>query len=226
MVPSIIRRPLPVTTHMPNAFAKAPRRSTSWIGFEQPDPRLYLKPPTRAAKKCTTALEESNTPQETSQTPQHIGILNNKNGSLPTHSIRNASPQCQAGATRVPSQVRNYVTLSTRKYTNFKSGLWCDQYLPTTRICIPWVPATWGPDDATFNVLDELAISSSTCTTKLCYDDAVEQKTNAEIKALEPRCRSSRRRDYFADHRDNSLPQHGSGGGNGGYTETVRDGNI
>lgn len=100
---------------------------TSWVVFEQPNPRVY----TAFDKDATKAVGPPGVPGATLK--QETTDVRSGQGYVP---IKMAAP---FDASSVKSEA-----LYVRPFTNFRHGPWRDNYLPNLRLNIPGSPVTFG----------------------------------------------------------------------------------
>ncbi|KAI0024723.1 hypothetical protein F4780DRAFT_551678 [Xylariomycetidae sp. FL0641] len=144
-------------------------RSTSWIGFEMPNPALYIpSPPTTHEKELeelnrlhlTHGVAEKEEKAEKVVAPATAALpLGSQEISI---SGKTARPSVPAGNTRTPlTQKRSFTQLYHSAETDTEailkkllepepefqaSPMPKDDYLPITHLCLPGLPATWPVD--------------------------------------------------------------------------------
>lgn len=124
-------------------MATAPRRSTSWIAWEQPNPALYA-PPTRAppsseAQEAAAKAQGTRSVGKTVTAPATAPVAVGGHQEVSV-SGKTMPPSIPAGSSRVLSgQTRSVQTLAA-KHDGDDVDRWM---LPTTLLRIPDVTSTW-----------------------------------------------------------------------------------
>jgi hypothetical protein len=140
------------------SLVAVPYRSTSWIAFEQPNLQVYRS--SSIGIKPTTASNSLDSTTDT--TPS--GRREPEPEAVPRTAVQNTNVQsCPAQIPKQRGSLSPTLTDRTKFMWPKSAEVWRDQYLPSTRICIPGVPASWGVRDDLesphFSVPDELEAS-------------------------------------------------------------------